>query len=87
MLFVRCGSVAPFPAIVFESLPNLKLFVTTGMRNAAVDVSAANKNGITVCGTSGSGMSTPEQTWALLASMRSEHSARRSDDARWGMAN
>ena len=57
---------APFPAKVFESLPNLKLFVTTGMRNAAVDVIAANKNGITVCGTSGSGMSTPEQTWALL---------------------
>jgi phosphoglycerate dehydrogenase-like enzyme len=56
----------PFPAEVFESLPNLKLFVTTGMRNAAVDIAAANKNGITVCGTSGSGMSTPELTWALL---------------------
>ena len=56
----------PFPAEVFEALPNLKLFVTTGMRNVAVDIAAANKNGITVCGTSGSGMSTPELTWALL---------------------
>jgi len=56
----------PFPAEVFDALPNLKLFVTTGMRNAAVDIAAANKNGITVCGTSGSGMSTPEHSWALL---------------------
>jgi phosphoglycerate dehydrogenase-like enzyme len=57
---------APFPAQVFESLPKLKLFITTGMRNASVDISAANKNGIIVCGTSGSGVSTPEHTWALL---------------------
>ena len=56
----------PFPSEVFDALPNLKLFVTTGMRNAAVDVAAANKNGVIVCGTSGSGMSTPEHTWALL---------------------
>ena len=29
----------PFPAEVFERLPNLKLFVTSGMRNASVDLS------------------------------------------------
>ena len=56
----------PFTSEVFNALPNLKLFVTTGMRNAAVDIAAANKNGVTVCGTGGSGMSTPEHTWALL---------------------
>ena len=55
----------PFTSEVFNALPNLKLFVTTGMRNAAVDIAAANKNGVTVCGTGGSGMSTPEHTWAV----------------------
>ena len=37
----------PFTSEVFNALPNLKLFVTTGMRNAAVDIAAANKNGVT----------------------------------------
>jgi phosphoglycerate dehydrogenase-like enzyme len=40
-----------FPRRVLEALPNLKLLITTGMRNAAIDVKAANEHGITVCGT------------------------------------
>ena len=56
----------PFPAELFDRLPNLKLLVTTGMGNAAVDMSAAAAHGITVCGTGGVGAATPELTWALV---------------------
>lgn len=57
---------APFPASVFERLPKLKLFNTSGMRNAAVDIAAAKARGVVVCGTNGSNWSTAEHTWALL---------------------
>ncbi len=40
-----------FPRRVLEALPNLKLLITTGMRNASIDVEAAGERGITVCGT------------------------------------
>ncbi len=42
----------PFPASLLRKLPNLKLLVTTGMRNLAVDMGAARAQGVTVCGTS-----------------------------------
>jgi len=41
----------PFPADLIEALPNLKLLVTTGMRNLAIDMEAARSRGIDVCGT------------------------------------
>ena len=44
-----------FSRKVIESLPDLKLIITTGMRNASIDVKAANERGITVCGTGGFG--------------------------------
>ncbi len=40
-----------FPRAVIEALPNLKLLITTGMRNASIDTEAAKARGITVCGT------------------------------------
>jgi len=40
-----------FPKKVIEALPDLKLLVTTGMRNASIDTEAAKARGITVCGT------------------------------------
>ena len=40
-----------FSRRVIEALPNLKLLITTGMRNASIDVAAANARGVTVCGT------------------------------------
>jgi phosphoglycerate dehydrogenase-like enzyme len=55
-----------FPQRVLESLPNLKLLVTTGMANAAIDLEAASERGIVVCGTGGSPAAAPELTWALL---------------------
>jgi D-3-phosphoglycerate dehydrogenase len=44
-----------FPKQVLEALPDLRLLISTGMRNAAIDVKAANERGIVVCGTGGSG--------------------------------
>jgi len=40
-----------FPKKVIDALPDLKLLVTTGMRNASIDTEAAKARGITVCGT------------------------------------
>ncbi|MFC7847485.1 D-2-hydroxyacid dehydrogenase family protein [Arthrobacter sp. NPDC057388] len=56
----------PFPGRILEKLPRLKLLVTTGAANASIDVEAAARLGITVCGTGGSPAAAPELTWALL---------------------
>jgi D-3-phosphoglycerate dehydrogenase len=40
-----------FPRPVIEKLPNLKLLITTGLRNASIDVAAAKERGVVVCGT------------------------------------
>lgn len=56
----------PFPAAVIDKLPNLKLLVTTGMNNRAIDLAACKKRGITVCGTPSMNGSTLELTWALV---------------------
>jgi phosphoglycerate dehydrogenase-like enzyme len=64
-----------FPRSVLEALPKLKLLVTTGMRNASVDVGYLHERGVTVCGTGGMGSggtaaggvpSTAEVAWALI---------------------
>jgi phosphoglycerate dehydrogenase-like enzyme len=44
-----------FPRQMIEALPDLRLLITSGMRNQAIDVKAANERGIVVCGTAGSG--------------------------------
>lgn len=41
----------PFRRSTIEALPNLKLLITTGARNASIDLAAAAERGITVCGT------------------------------------
>jgi phosphoglycerate dehydrogenase-like enzyme len=56
----------PFPARVLQRLAALRLLVTTGMRNAAIDLDAARDAGITVCGTDGLTWSTAELTWGLI---------------------
>jgi phosphoglycerate dehydrogenase-like enzyme len=55
-----------FPRTLLERLPNLKLLVTTGMRNKAIDTAAANERGVTVCGTGSQATATAELTWALI---------------------
>jgi phosphoglycerate dehydrogenase-like enzyme len=58
-----------FDRATLDRLPNLKLMVTTGMRNAAIDVAACQERGITVCGTRGTTSATPELAWGLILSL------------------
>jgi phosphoglycerate dehydrogenase-like enzyme len=59
----------PFPRSLLGRLGRLRLLVTTGMRNAAIDLDAAAELGITVSGTDGIGTSTAELTWALILAL------------------
>lgn len=59
----------PFPRALFERLPDLKLLITTGPRNASVDVKAANERGIVVCGTDAGGHATAELAFGLILSL------------------
>lgn len=58
----------PFPAEVLERLSDLKLLVSTGKRNAAIDVEAAGRLGIVVSATGYVPQPTVEHTWALILS-------------------
>lgn len=55
-----------FPARLLDRLPRLRLIVTSGMRNAAIDLAAARARGVTVSGTASSSSPPVELTWALL---------------------
>ncbi|UQS16512.1 D-2-hydroxyacid dehydrogenase family protein [Pseudomonas sp. HS6] len=55
-----------FDGDLLKLLPNLKLLVTGGMRNAALDMPAAARLGIKVCGTDSYKHAAPELTWALI---------------------
>jgi len=55
-----------FPRTVIEQLPNLKLLITTGMRNASIDLEAANAHGVTVCGTPAFGSGTAAIATGLM---------------------
>jgi phosphoglycerate dehydrogenase-like enzyme len=55
-----------FPATVIDRLDRLRLIITTGARNPALDVAAAHARGILVCRTGGISSSTVELTWALI---------------------
>jgi phosphoglycerate dehydrogenase-like enzyme len=59
----------PFPRALIEKLPNLKLIVTTGLKNAAIDVAAARAHGVTVCGTDSLGHPTAELTIGLMIAL------------------
>ena len=56
----------PFRAPLFARLPKLKLLVTSGMRNAAIDLAAAREHGVMVCGTASRSEPPTELTWALI---------------------
>ena len=71
---------------VIDALPNLKFIVTSGMRNAAIDVNAAAARNIPVCGTESLGPPTAELTFGLMLELARkigiEH-ARLKAGARW----
>jgi len=56
----------PFRRNTIEALPDLKLLITTGARNASIDMAAAAERGITVCGTSSFGNPTTGITFGLI---------------------
>jgi len=58
-----------FPRDLLARLPRLRLLVTTGMRNASIDIGAAVEHGVTVCGTGMSPSAPVELTWALLMAL------------------
>ena len=58
-----------FPRALLDRLPKLRLLVTTGMRNASIDMKAAADRGVTVCGTSGLPYPTAELTWGLVLAL------------------
>jgi phosphoglycerate dehydrogenase-like enzyme len=55
-----------FDAALFSQLGGLRLLVTTGPHNAAIDLDAARSRGVTVCGTGGLSTPAAEMTWALI---------------------
>jgi phosphoglycerate dehydrogenase-like enzyme len=55
-----------FTAEMLDLLPDLRLLVTTGRANAAIDLAAARARGVVVCGTDSPSSATPELTWALI---------------------
>ncbi|KAI0533695.1 D-isomer specific 2-hydroxyacid dehydrogenase [Xylaria digitata] len=66
----------PFPAELINRLPNLKLLLTTGMRNASINVEACQARGIPVAGTGKDGApassgpdSTTQHTVALILAL------------------
>jgi phosphoglycerate dehydrogenase-like enzyme len=75
----------PFPRTLIERLPNLKLLVTSGMRNAAIDVAACAERGIPVSGTASDAQGTIEMAWALtMAVMRNlPQEDRATREGRW----
>jgi phosphoglycerate dehydrogenase-like enzyme len=56
----------PLPRALIERLPKLKLIVSTGARNAAIDVAAAAERGVAVAFTGYTSAPTIEMTWALI---------------------
>lgn len=56
----------PLDAATLARLPALGLVVTPGMKNAAIDLAAAARQGVVVCGTSSGSAPPAELTWALI---------------------
>ena len=59
----------PFPKSIIDALPNLKLIVTSGKQNAAIDVNAAAERNVVVCGTPSPGHATAELAFLLVMSL------------------
>ena len=56
----------PMTKTLIESLPKLKYIMTSGMRNKSIDLEAAKKKNIIVCGTEINSNPAAEITWALI---------------------
>ncbi len=59
----------PLPGALIEALPNLRLIVTSGPRNGSIDLAAAKRAGITVCGTQSRKTTTSELALLLMLAL------------------
>lgn len=59
----------PLPAEVIRALPRLRLIVTTGPKNASIDLDAARAQGVTVCGTASRKTTTAELTLLMMLAL------------------
>ena len=56
----------PITKNLIDNLNSLKFVITSGLRNKSIDLDAAKKRNIIVCGTDINKNPTPELTWALI---------------------
>ena len=56
----------PITKNIIENLTKLKFIITSGLRNKSIDLEAAKKRKIIVCGTETNTNPTPELTWGLI---------------------
>ena len=56
----------PITKNIIDNLNKLKFIITSGLRNKSIDLDAAKKRKIIVCGTEINSHPTPELTWALI---------------------
>ncbi|MFJ8076032.1 D-2-hydroxyacid dehydrogenase family protein [Streptomyces sp. NPDC096176] len=82
-ILVAMRERTPFPSSLLDRLPRLRLLITSGMRNASIDLEAAARNGVTVCGTASSSEPPAELTWALILGL-ARHVAQESNALRDG---
>jgi phosphoglycerate dehydrogenase-like enzyme len=68
-IIVAMRERTPFPSSLLARLPSLKLLVTTGRRNAAIDIKATAARGILVSGTATMPMPPVELTWGLILAL------------------
>ena len=68
-IIVAMRERTPFGRALLERLPRLRLLVTTGMRNASIDLDAAAACGVMVCGTQGAPGATSELAWGLILAL------------------
>jgi phosphoglycerate dehydrogenase-like enzyme len=59
----------PFPRSLIDALPDLKLLISTGMRNFSFDMDAARDRGVVVSGTAMLGYPAAEHAVALIMSL------------------
>jgi phosphoglycerate dehydrogenase-like enzyme len=76
----------PFPASLLERLPKLELIITSGMRNASIDIEAAQRQNVVVSGTPILPYPAAEHAWALLLALakRVPQDDQRMRNGRWG---
>ena len=56
----------PMTKNLIDNLSKLKFIITSGLRNRSIDLEAAKKRKVIVCGTDSNIHPTPELTWALI---------------------